>query len=511
MTDIELDESQRAVATADPRDRLVVLAGAGQGKTEVVAERLVHLLDEGLSSGEILVLSFSRAAVSAVRRRLRDRGEAGRVTVRTFDSFAAALLGEIGEDVTGMSFEERIRAATKSLLDGESFDDLLERRHLIVDEVQDLVGDRAEFVAGVLSTLEPEVGFTLLGDPLQAIYDWQLDESSSDLDSGGLIDRALTEFGAHKMHLARDYRARSREARAAVDIGVALRGRRPDTGFLASMKEFLDKLPPIVDLDDLVRAVPKWHGSTVVLCRTNGTVLRIADRLRTTGVRCSVAGARGTTTPAWLAGFADRAPTSLLRRDEVTEILASVPGAPDPVEAWGLLKETERWTRAPRELDLARLHARLVRGDVPPDLSDRSPEDLVVSTVHRAKGLEFDHAVVVAGDSWSDGDREDDAAEARALFVAVTRARDRIAVAVPPASGGMLHDRHSGRWVRTGYRSKDRWKTYGIEFQPTDVDCVVPTCGAGSDAVGVMPPVPGTGDGGRGRLLDPDADTPRYR
>ena len=45
--------------------RMLVIAGAGRGKTEVVCRRIQHLVeDERLSPiGEIVVLSFSRAAV----------------------------------------------------------------------------------------------------------------------------------------------------------------------------------------------------------------------------------------------------------------------------------------------------------------------------------------------------------------------------------------------------------------------------------------------------------------
>ena len=82
----ELDESQRAVAEAPADARLLVIAGAGQGKTEVVASRIEYLVeDEGLSaSTEIMALSFSRAAVHAVRTRL-DVRDIARTDVRTFD------------------------------------------------------------------------------------------------------------------------------------------------------------------------------------------------------------------------------------------------------------------------------------------------------------------------------------------------------------------------------------------------------------------------------------------
>ena len=65
------------------------------------------------------------------------------------------------------------------------------------------------------------------------------------------------------------------------------------------------------------------------------------------------------------------------------------------------------------------------RGSIPDELQSSRDGDLVVSTIHRAKGLEFDNVAVVEPPEWrSDADP---AEEARVLFVAMTRARDALA------------------------------------------------------------------------------------
>ena len=73
--EVVLNDAQREVVDAPIEERLLVIAGAGQGKTEVVALRIDHLVkEENLSaSAEVLVLSFSRAAVTAVKTRLDAR------------------------------------------------------------------------------------------------------------------------------------------------------------------------------------------------------------------------------------------------------------------------------------------------------------------------------------------------------------------------------------------------------------------------------------------------------
>ncbi|WP_418606619.1 AAA family ATPase [Georgenia sp. SUBG003] len=72
-----------------------------------------------------------------------------------------------------MSFDARIRRALSELRDG-SEPRILDVAHLIVDEVQDIVGERADLVIEALRKLDDDAGFTLLGDPMQAIYDFQL-------------------------------------------------------------------------------------------------------------------------------------------------------------------------------------------------------------------------------------------------------------------------------------------------------------------------------------------------
>ena len=46
-------------------------------------------------------------------------------------------------------------------------------KHVVVDELQDLVGDRADLVRAVLELTG--CGFTMLGDPAQGIYNFQLE------------------------------------------------------------------------------------------------------------------------------------------------------------------------------------------------------------------------------------------------------------------------------------------------------------------------------------------------
>lgn len=164
--------------------------------------------DEGLTaSDEILVLSFSRAAVSAVRTRLEMR-DAAAPNVRTFDSFASILL--LGADIQPEgSFDARIRRATQLLKEADKAPDEIEPlRHVVLDEVQDLVGDRSDFVLAILNWLDDDAGITALGDPLQGVYDFQLEDSLSKTTAEDFFDSLKGSFGCETVGLGRNYRAR---------------------------------------------------------------------------------------------------------------------------------------------------------------------------------------------------------------------------------------------------------------------------------------------------------------
>lgn len=105
-----LDLSQRAAVSVDVSARQVVIAGPGSGKTEVVSALVEHLVVEEQVDPEfsLLVLSFSRAAVHAVMRRLRAADVQAVAAVRTIDSLAQRIVREAyGEEIAGRNVFDR--------------------------------------------------------------------------------------------------------------------------------------------------------------------------------------------------------------------------------------------------------------------------------------------------------------------------------------------------------------------------------------------------------------------
>ena len=94
---LKLNDAQRR-AIRHGEGPLLVIAGAGTGKTRVITERIRHLLqsDETLSGENILGLTFTKKAAGEMKARVvKATGERGKaVTLATFHSFCETLLAE---------------------------------------------------------------------------------------------------------------------------------------------------------------------------------------------------------------------------------------------------------------------------------------------------------------------------------------------------------------------------------------------------------------------------------
>ncbi len=90
----DLNDEQRA-AVAHGEGPLMVLAGAGSGKTRVVTRRIARLLRDGARSSQILAVTVPTKAAGEMARRVEELG-GGTVRVATFHSACARFLRQDG-------------------------------------------------------------------------------------------------------------------------------------------------------------------------------------------------------------------------------------------------------------------------------------------------------------------------------------------------------------------------------------------------------------------------------
>jgi hypothetical protein len=471
----DLTPEQRLVAEAGPDERLLVTAGPGTGKTYTLIARVAALVTvHGLDpASEILVLSFSRSAVREIRNRLATHdGVAAYAFARTFDSFATRLLGEIEPegDWQLLGYDGRIAAAAELLRSKATVDVLSGLRHIIVDETQDLVAERSELVKALLEATD--VGFTLFGDPAQGIYNFQLDGEARREGSAALYRWVRRSFGdIHEAGLTENFRARTAAARAALPIGPLLNGERPDYPAIEKrLRSVLLCAPTVGDVETAIPILRSLRRPTAILCRTNGEALLISGALHKHDVphRLQQA-ATDRTVGGWVANALGSLTARVVTKQTVLDELdrAELPEPLDAESAWRLLKRLDRPARRrSKDLDIAAVSHGIRSGDVPDELSSTQPAQLVVSTIHRAKGLEFDQVIVVDPADRGDVDPIVQAEEARTMFVALSRPRDLLMHMECPDSRLLTNkDMPDERWVRRGWQG---WQRLGLEVRGDD-------------------------------------------
>ncbi|MGW5419378.1 UvrD-helicase domain-containing protein [Streptomyces sp. NPDC003943] len=498
MTETYLDsppltDEQRAVVEQPWDARVLVTAGAGAGKTHTLVRRLDALCghedpEEALEAAEILVLTFSRAAARELRERIARHGDrARRVRAQTFDSWAYGLLTQAHPDGDWgtVGFEARILAAAQAIEKGAlETGDAIPPAHVVIDEVQDLLGSRRELVETLLDRYQGSCGFTVVGDAAQTVYGFQIDDLAERTDETGRFFDWLR--GSYlddlvELHLTRNFRAVTPEAGAALAQGPRLQ-QIPDPEQAARLYEELRDLllEPANGLGELTDPLPldglrRLPDTCAILTRDNRQALAVSELLHEHGIPHHLRRPlEQHPVPYWVAELLRRTEANALTEERFRGLLEEIPL---PYEAnattlWTVLRRVARGTGR-NVLDLERLRRSVADGRFPDDAADPETARIVVSTVHRAKGLEFDRVILLTPPTVAElrklhKDELDLPAEARALYVAMTRARQDLYHVRSPElpvlrrAGG----RRNGRRYVAGWRSYDR---YGIVAEAGDV------------------------------------------
>lgn len=223
-------EEQRAVIEADPRGRSLVVAGAGSGKTETMANRVVWLLANGhVQVPEVLGLTFTRKAAGELAERIRAR------------------IGQlVAEGIAELELDP-LEAATVSTYN--AFASAIYREHAL------LIGREPD--AAVLGEAS---AWQLARSIVAAAADPRLVELDASLDkvTGAVLglSRALGENVAD----ARDVRAMAREFLGLADLPIgAPRKRTPYDSFVSALGA-VDALPPLLELAEAYAEAKRARG-----------------------------------------------------------------------------------------------------------------------------------------------------------------------------------------------------------------------------------------------------------
>src|ERR1700741_2001783 len=229
---LQLNEAQRRAITHG-EGPLLVIAGAGTGKTRVITERIRHLLesDSSLLGENILGLTFTKKAAGEMKTRVVTAvGERGKeVVLATFHSFCETLLKEV--DPNRMALE----SVDHWILLRRNLARLKLEKYRRLAEPGQFLSDFIAFFSRCQDELVSSEDYQAFADTLAA----ELEAEKTALDEDTLGERS--EDVALQQEIARAYRASEeilREKRA-----VAISGLISDTvALLKSDKERRQRL-----------------------------------------------------------------------------------------------------------------------------------------------------------------------------------------------------------------------------------------------------------------------------
>lgn len=484
---LDLSKAQIEIANTPSQRNLLVLAGPGTGKTHTLVYRVANLVQDQnlLPSSELLVLSFSRTAVAEIRRRISLLVLAGAhddlrfLNVRTFDSFATRLLNSADEnlDLSSTSYDERIRLAATYLSNPTSSMKFIvgQLRHVIIDEIQDLVGVRAQMVQQILNQIDG--GFTMFGDPAQGIFDYLATQQAERPTSMGFLSWVKEKYGKNLMDYSLDRNFRIRTSSA----GIASSARELIIGSQSTGQEIFSKLQEMVgsleragsvELPDL-KKLDSSEKSIALLCRTNSDVLFATSKLVQHHLACITPPHKPEQgLPAWVARVFGAYKQDRISRsafDDLWQELIADNVKSNAATSWETLKSVEDSERS--YLDLRLLRSRLQKGInwVFDSESYTQKNHILITTIHQSKGREYDRVVILSPEQRRSSASEDSVIEeAKVLYVAATRARENMSKlerdGMPLSLG--IHfpsrkDRESGQ---------ERSGKHLIEVLPDDID-----------------------------------------
>lgn len=422
----QLSKKQMQIISDKESRVIVVAAGPGSGKTRVLVHKLASLLLlEDVKHEQLLMLTFSRAAATEFKQRLMGLiGNAAHfVEIKTFHSYAFDLLGRIGnlEDA-----KDVVGRAARMISEGEVEPNRIGKTVLVVDEAQDMSSEEFALVR-VLMSVNEEMRVIAVGDDDQNIYEFRGSDSN-------YMRQLLADDKSTFVEMTENYRSTQHVVAFSNAFVKGIHNRMKQTPILSMSK---DEGTVVVThhashimfqrvVSDLLRQ--RNSGTMSVLTHTNEEAVILVALLRKHGLRSkliqSMDGFR----------FWNMAEVRLflkyIERDTHTPIVTDVvwnEAKRKTFQAYATsssLPYLKRCIELFEKINKAKYltdFKELVFESTTEDFCDTSDADVVVSTIHKSKGCEFDDVYMLVSQPQHVTD-----SEMRRYYVGMTRARKRL-------------------------------------------------------------------------------------
>ncbi len=432
---------------------IVVAAGPGSDKTRVLVHKLASLLlMEDVKHEQLLMVTFSRAAATEFKKRLLQLigNAANYIEIKTFHSYCFDLLGKVG------SLEKSdaiLQSAIEKINNGEVEISRITKTVLVIDEAQDMGAVEYALINALMEKNE-EMRVIAVGDDDQNIYAFRGADSK-------YLEQFITEKNATKYELIENYRSKCNLVEFTNQFvkkihcrlkSTPISAKQQDKGNIKLVHYTSNNLitPLVKDVLSTERA-----GTTCVLTKTNEEALQVAGLLLKNGLQAKLIQSND--------GF------NLYNLLEVRYFLNEL-----KLEGGVFIISDEIWENAKGEFikrfkrssrmeiceniikDFEATNPKkkyksdldvFIRESKLEDFFDKNGEIIFVSTMHKAKGREFDNVYLLLDNFHP---QTDDAK--RQLYVAMTRAKQNLTIHL---NGNYLDNITADNLVRT----EDR-KTY---------------------------------------------------
>lgn len=445
MDKIIFDDKQMEVISSLPSDRIIIEGGPGMGKTAVACARVAFLIQQNVEPSNIWLISFTRTAIKEIKSRIdsflpeKYKHLAKNIKISTIDSQAWHL--RHGFDYT--EFQELFSNYTSNILtiiemlqsNHEGIIDFIESiEHLIVDEAQDIVGNRNQLIFEFIRKIKKSSGISIFVDSAQAIYGFA---NNDKFKPKPIIDRLIEEkkLKFKKIFLEKVFRTSYDSLKY---IFTDLREIILDNEIKAKdkieftweyLEEHANQIIPSLNYNKL----SKVNNSTLLLFRKKDDLYQYSYYLLKNGISHTVR--VGGCTPnisTWIGKIFGLYNKKFINKESFFELWKkriNYYSSISKEDAWEVLLQLCGNKR--KKVNVLKLKEYILRPYPPIDLTSSDQDNsLILSTIHASKGREADVVYLFKTDSQLYGNENQQQEEARVLFVAATRAISKLNIII---------------------------------------------------------------------------------
>ena len=417
----ELSNRQCEIIDDKHSKYIVVAAGPGSGKTKVLVHKLASLLLlEDVKHEQLLMLTFSRAAATEFKKRLIHLvGNAAHyVEIKTFHSYSFDLIGRQGNLEESKDVVQR---AAEMIESGEVEPAKIAKSVLVIDEAQDMGDDDFQLVQALIRQNE-DIRVIAVGDDDQNIYSFR--------GSNSKYFKSLLENDNSKLYEMTD---NYRSSISVVDCANRFVQRIPDRMKHTTIHSVKGEDGKVIALKSLLDAEISTKGKTAILTRTNEETMLVAYELERRELQVTVAQSMG----GFRFGNLAEVRYFLKQLGKINDIVIQK-------DKWQEAKQRTLEKYASSNClsvmrhfftDFEITHKVYYHSDLSEYIFESNIEDFItsddnsifISTIHKAKGREFDTVYLLS--PIPDGR---DIGEMRAYYVGLTRAKQNLFLITTP-------------------------------------------------------------------------------